>query len=247
MSTSSAGLAGKLGYSSIKVMLKGAPGWKKAGQKLVASNDFVANGNAIILDLRPAPAAASGHIKGAVNIPAAELAEAEDNFPPSKAAPFVLYGEPADIKMAMKTLKDWGYKSISLVEGGLIGWQAAGNTLVTGPAASEINWVRKLEEGEVGLDDFNKVAAGKGTGRIILDVRNLDETADGMFSGAINIPLDELDDRLTELPKDKEILVHCSTGARAEMAHQTLKKSGLTSLFLVATVECEEGICTAEE
>ena len=67
-----------------------------------------------------------------------------------------------------------------------------------------------------------------------------------MFPKAVLIPLDNLEGRLAELPKDKEILVHCSTGARAEMAHSVLQKAGYKSRFLVADVTCKGNVCTAD-
>ena len=114
--------------------------------------------------------------------------------------------------------------------------------LETGPAAAEINWVRILGKGEVGIADFKKALTGA-PGQAVLDVRTNDEAATGKFDNAIHIPLDELEARLAELPKDKEILVHCTTGARAEMAWQALGKAGYKSRFLVADVECEGGGC----
>jgi rhodanese-related sulfurtransferase len=78
---------------------------------------------------------------------------------------------------------------------------------------------------------------------MILDVRTKDEVQTGAFKNSIAIPLDEIEKRISELPKGKEMLIHCSTGARAEMAKNALDKAGLKSRFLVADVECEQGKC----
>jgi len=247
MSPKAAGLAAKMGFSNIKVMLQGAPGWKKSGQMMVASNQFVAEGNHVLVDLRSREEAAAGHIARAVNIPLADLAESEESFLASKGAPVVLYGNGDEPLKAAKTIKGWGLKSIALVDGGLTGWQQAGNELMKGPAATEINWVRILGPDEVSIADFKKVAAGTAAGQIILDVRTNDEVGAGCFANSIQLPLDEIEARLAELPQDKELLVHCSTGARAEMAVSTLKKQGLRARFLVAEVECEEGVCEIAE
>ena len=248
MSPKSAGLAVKKGFTNVKVMLEGAPGWKKSGNMLVASNKFVKEGNIVLVDLRSGKDAAAGHIPRAVNLPLAELEDAEDDFPAMKAqAPIVLYGDGDQAKKAAKMIKGWGYKSISAVDGGFAGWKSAGNPVSTGPAGSEISWAYKPGKGEVGISEFRKAAAGKASGQIILDVRGKDECSSGMFADAVNIPLDELEKRLSELPKDKEILCHCSTGARAEMAVQSLKKAGLKARFLVANIECEDGECEIEE
>ena len=248
MSPKSAGLAVKKGFTNVKVMLKGAPGWKKSGHMVVASTKFVKGGNIVLVDLRSAKDSAAGHIPRAVNIPFAGLEDAEDDFPVMKAqAPIVLYGDGSQVKKAAKMIKGWGYKSISAVDGGFANWQAASNPVSSGAAASEIVWKYKPGKGEVGIAEFQKAMAGKMAGKVILDVRGPEETADGMFAGALNIPLDELEKRFAELPKDKELLCHCSTGARADMAVQALKKAGFKARFLVANVECEDGECEIAE
>ena len=248
MSPKSAGLAVNKGFTNVKVMLKGAPGWKKSGRMLVASTKFIKEGNIVLVDLRSAKESAAGHIPRSVNIPLAGLADTEDDFPAMKSqAPIVIYGNGAEAKKAAKVIKGWGYKSISDVTGGFSGWKAAGNPVSTGAAADEIVWKYKPGKGEVGIKEFKKVAAGTVADKVIVDVRGSEETSGGMFANAINIPLDEIEKRFAELPKDRELLVHCSTGARADMAVQALKKAGYKARFLVANVECEEGACEIEE
>jgi rhodanese-related sulfurtransferase len=248
MSPKSAGLAVKKGFTNVKVVLQGAPGWKKSGQMVVASTNFVNEGNIVLVDLRSGKDAAKGYIPRAVNIPFAKLEDAEDDFPAMKAqAPIVLYGDGKQLKKAAKIIKGWGYKTISAVNGGFSGWKSAGNPVATGKVGSEISWKYKPGKGEVGIGEFKKAVAGKASGKLILDVRGKEEISDGMFSNAINIPLDEIEKRVAELPKDKELLAHCSTGARAEMAVQSLKKAGLKARFLVANIECEDGECEIEE
>lgn len=248
MSPQSAGLAVKMGFTNIKVMLKGAPGWQESGHLLVASNDFITGGNVVLVDLRSRKEAAAEHIPGATNIPFAELAGVEDEFPAMKAqAPIVIYGSQVEVKKGAETITSWGYKSISTVNGGFEGWKSAGNPVASGKVRTEISWKYLPGKGEVGIPEFKEVAAGKISDKVILDVRGREETAGGMFGHTINIPLDEIEKRLGELSKEKELLVHCSTGARADMAAQTLNKAGFKARFLVANIECEEGECEIAE
>jgi len=248
MSPKSAGLAVKKGFTNVKVMLKGAPGWKKSGQMLVASTKFIKEGNIVLVDLRSAQDSAKGHIPRSINIPLASLEDAENDFPAMKAqAPIVLYGEEGQVKKAAKMIKGWGYKSISAVKSGFAGWEATANPVSSGAAAREITWKYKPGKGEVGIKEFKMVAAGKVANKVIVDVRGKEEISEGMFANAINIPLDEIEKRLAELPKDKELLCHCSTGARADMAAQALKKAGFKARFLVANVECEDSECEIAE
>jgi NADPH-dependent 2,4-dienoyl-CoA reductase/sulfur reductase-like enzyme/peroxiredoxin family protein/rhodanese-related sulfurtransferase/TusA-related sulfurtransferase len=61
---------------------------------------------------------------------------------------------------------------------------------------------------------------------ILLDVRTEDEFSLGSIPGAINIPLDDLRDRLNELPLDKQIIVFCAIGLRGYLALNILLQRG---------------------
>ncbi len=60
----------------------------------------------------------------------------------------------------------------------------------------------------------------------VLDVREPAEYAFGHIPGAINIPLGELDERLSELNQDQEVYVVCRTGSRSDLASQKLANQG---------------------
>ena len=53
---------------------------------------------------------------------------------------------------------------------------------------------------------------------IILDVRWPDEVRAASIKGSMHIPLNQLEKRMGELPKDKEIIVHCHHGSRSRFA-----------------------------
>ena len=66
----------------------------------------------------------------------------------------------------------------------------------------------------------------------VLDVRTEGEWANGHIPRAKLVPLDELEDRLRELPaKDARILVHCAAGGRSLQACQILADKGYTRLL----------------
>jgi rhodanese-related sulfurtransferase len=240
MSTKSAGLAVKAGYTNVKVMLKGVPGWKKSGRHVVASTKHVKDGNIVLVDLRQSSAYEQGHIPRAYNVPFVDMEDLEDDLPSRKSAPVVFYGTGAE--KAYKYVSKLGYKKTSVYQQGLDGWVAQGNTLATGAAPEEITWKRILGKGEVTVATFNKVADGE-SGSVILDVRTKDEVGSGMFANAIHVPLDEIQAKMSQVPKDKKVIVHCTTGARAEMAYKELKAAGFDAYYLVADIECEEGEC----
>lgn len=69
-------------------------------------------------------------------------------------------------------------------------------------------------------------AAGMPRGRVLVDVRTDAEHARGHVEGALRIPLDELRDRLGELPRDATLYVHCQTGLRSYLACRILAQHG---------------------
>ncbi len=72
-------------------------------------------------------------------------------------------------------------------------------------------------------DDVLNITADQ----FLLDVRNPPELANiGAIPGAVNIPVDQLRNRLAELPKDKEILITCQVGLRGHVAYCILANNG---------------------
>lgn len=71
-------------------------------------------------------------------------------------------------------------------------------------------------------------------GALLLDVRTTDEFSFGTIAGAINIPLDDLRNRLSELPKDKDIVVFCAVGQRGYVAERILKGNGFERVYNLA-------------
>lgn len=64
----------------------------------------------------------------------------------------------------------------------------------------------------------------------LLDVRTAAEFSFGSIEGAVNIPLDELRDRLSEVPTDKEIYIFCAVGLRGYLALKILTARGFKSV-----------------
>lgn len=70
-------------------------------------------------------------------------------------------------------------------------------------------------------------------GAYFLDVREVDEYAQGHVKGAVNIPLSQLRDRMEEVPKDRPVYLYCRTGQRSYYALMALKNSGWDKLYNV--------------
>lgn len=66
----------------------------------------------------------------------------------------------------------------------------------------------------------------------ILDVRTPEEFSGSHYPGAINIPLNELPQRLSEIKELKQpIVAYCHSGNRSGMAVSILKQSGLADVY----------------
>ena len=60
----------------------------------------------------------------------------------------------------------------------------------------------------------------------LLDTRTPFEVMQGKIDGFVNIPLDELRERIDEIPKDKPVYVHCHSGLRSYLACRILIGNG---------------------
>ncbi len=67
---------------------------------------------------------------------------------------------------------------------------------------------------------------------VLIDVRTREEYAAGHIDAALNIPHDELERRLGEIPggKSGEIIVYCRSGKRARIAENILVEKGYTNV-----------------
>ena len=228
----------------MKVFHEGMPAWKKAGNLVLSEpsylKDLIEKDIAhVLIDLRSPAEVGKGFIPGAVNIPLSELAAAKDRFPADKSAPIIIYSDTMG-EEAFKTVRGWGYKETTALRGGFEAWKQMGGKISVGDLKTVISYVPKPRPGEISIEEFKMIAENGSPDKVILDVRDVDEAMNGMLKGAINIPAGQIKDRLAELPKDKEIITHCTTGIRAEMAYDDLKEKGVKARFLNAVIQVDK-------
>ena len=89
-------------------------------------------------------------------------------------------------------------------------------------------------------------AAGEET-PLVVDVRNPGEVAAGAVPGSVNIPLGELRARLPELPRDREIWVHCGVGQRSYYAARILSQHGFNVSNLSGGIKSYKALPKKEE
>jgi rhodanese-related sulfurtransferase len=248
MSPSSAGRAEKLGYTNVKVYHDGLPEWSKRNYAVLSAQSLKAafldkDVPNVLVDVRPASLAEKGFIKGAVTVPAADIAANISKFPPKdKKPPIIIYDQNGgdDAKNAAKTLISSGYSSVTLLTGGFDAWKGASYPAEAGKLATAIVYVQKPRPGEISIEEFKKIVTGIPADTIVLDVRSPEETNAGMIKGAKNLPDSDLLDRLAEVPKDKQIITYCNSGVQAEMAYHKLKEKGYSVAFLNAKVTFDD-------
>ncbi|TFD65036.1 FAD-dependent oxidoreductase [Cryobacterium sp. Hb1] len=72
---------------------------------------------------------------------------------------------------------------------------------------------------------WHELAAARAAGAVLVDVRSAGEFATGSIPGAINLSLDDLRERLVELPR-APLIVHCQVGQRGHTAARILTQHG---------------------
>lgn len=104
-----------------------------------------------------------------------------------------------------------------------------------------------LAEGLSESVQWSELNAELAAGKVLLDVRNPGELAkNGRFPNAVNIPLDDLRCRLSELDPQKEYIITCHSGLRSYLGERILKQAGFNvknldgAFSLYSTVKKEE-------
>jgi rhodanese-related sulfurtransferase len=97
------------------------------------------------------------------------------------------------------------------------------NRLFGGPGAAGHQLVQPAEYKARYMDDA--------TPHTLVDVRTPEEFSAGYIPGAININLQELQQKLGRIPTDKPVIVYCRSGNRSAFAANILKQAGYTEVY----------------
>ena len=87
---------------------------------------------------------------------------------------------------------------------------------------------------QINISQYQQQFAQDNATCVLVDVREVDEFAEGHIPGAVNIPLTDLADRYQELPVDEAVVLVCSSGVRSEMGALFLNEVGFTNLYNLA-------------
>ncbi|WHH57455.1 CoA-disulfide reductase [Petroclostridium sp. X23] len=83
---------------------------------------------------------------------------------------------------------------------------------------------------DVSIIHWHEIAALDTATSMLVDVRTPLEFAMGTIEGAVNIPVDQLRERLSEIPKNKEIIIFCQVGLRGYLACRILTQNGYSNV-----------------
>jgi hydroxyacylglutathione hydrolase len=180
-------------------------------------SEVLADG-AIVVDTRPADSFAGGHAIGTLSVP---LGKSFSTW----AGWLVRYDR--DVYLIAATQAGATCAAREMAKIGLdrvAGWFPA-EALSVGPHANGA-----LER--VGQATAAEIAARVTSGAVtVVDVRNASEWADGHLPGAMHIPVGHLTLRLSEIPRDRPVVVQCQGGTRSAIAAGVLLSRGVRDVI----------------
>ena len=203
----------KEGYERIDAVLnKGTQALSADAFELVANET-----EALVLDTREERTFAKGHIPNSINI------GIDGSFAPWVGAlipgvnhPLLIITEDGREEEVVTRLARVGFdNTLGYLKGGIKAWLQAGKDIERIETISASEFSRRAKE-----NNFT-----------IIDVRKPGEFEAEHVTGAINIPLDFLNSRLAEIPKEGEVYLHCAGGYRSMIAASILKARGWNNLI----------------
>ncbi len=81
---------------------------------------------------------------------------------------------------------------------------------------------------------FDKTKELLDDGQVVIDTREPDEYEQGHVEGTVNIPMSQFRDRLSEVPKDKPVYLHCRSGQRSYNTCLYLQSLGYENVYNIA-------------
>jgi glyoxylase-like metal-dependent hydrolase (beta-lactamase superfamily II)/rhodanese-related sulfurtransferase len=170
---------------------------------------------AILLDTRPPLEFASGHLPGAINVPA------DGRF--AETAGMVLTPDQEIVVIAAD-----GRHAEAIVRLSRIGFDKVGGYLADPEATLLARSERVQRASRVTPVRLSEHMANEASAQrpVVVDVRNAAEREGGCIPGALHIPLAELRRRMAEIPADRPAVVYCAGGWRSSVAASLLRHAG---------------------
>ena len=214
----------KEGYEPLDAVMK-------RSKRALAPSAFEAAVNAtgaLVLDVREANDFANGFIPNSINIGLnGQFAPWVGELIPDLQQPVALVTPVGQESETILRLARVGFdQCIGYLDGGFAAWQDTGREVDTVESILATDFVRQQAGTTV-----NKVV-GLPVSPVI-DVRKPAEFTIEHVAGAINAPLETLNDYLSEIPKAGPVYVHCAGGYRSMIANSILKARGFDNVVNV--------------
>ncbi len=173
-----------------------------------------------LLDVRDPAEYAKGHLAGSINIGLGGQYATWAGTVLDRARPIVIIAEPGREQEAALRLGRIGFDH---VKGYLRGGMEA---LAHRP---DLVWPTERLGAPMIAEEL-----GSAQPPLVLDIRNPREWETKHIDGSVNIPLNHLQERIAEVPRDRRIAVHCAGGYRSSIAASILHQYGITNLVEMA-------------
>ncbi|WP_275425989.1 rhodanese-like domain-containing protein, partial [Salinicola peritrichatus] len=173
-----------------------------------------------LIDVREEASYAEGHPLFAVNIPLSRLELDIYARIPRSETPITLYDDGEGLaERAVRKLRDFGYRNVAILAGGVAGWREAGGELfrdVNAPSKAFGELVEH-QQGTQSLSAEVKRLIDEGENIAILDARRFDEYHTMSIPGGVSVPGAELTLRVDDLVPDPEtrVIVNCAGRTRS--------------------------------
>jgi hydroxyacylglutathione hydrolase len=173
-----------------------------------------------ILDVRDPAEYAKGHLAGSINVGLGGQFATWAGTVLDRAKPIVIIAEPGRQQEAALRLGRIGFDHVKgYLEGGM-------EALAGRP---DLVWPTERLSAPMVAEEL------AGADRpLVLDIRNPREWAAKHIDGSVNIPLNHLQERIGEIPRDRRVAVHCAGGYRSSIAASILHQYGITHLVEMA-------------
>jgi hydroxyacylglutathione hydrolase len=179
----------------------GAPGLQVSLENIERIGDnYIPEGDVLVIDARTPALFATGHLKGAINIPDGGKFETWLGSVVKPTERFYLIAE------------SWEKLDALLLKTGKIGY----DLLIEGAFVYNMPSAQPAP-----VFDVSKFRADDDSYTIV-DVRNRSEITTEVFPNTIVIPLPELREKLADIPTNKPVLIHCASGYRSAVARSIL-------------------------
>ena len=169
------------------------------------------------------------HIPGALSMPTSQFDKMKGLLPADKNALIVFYCGGLKCALSHKAAyksEEMGYTNVKVYAKGYPDWKQLHGAGAQGIVKSDSDKpvaVKKYragkEEGSMDFAEFKKIAAESPDSVMFVDVRDPKEFVTGAFKNAVNIPTEELEQKLPGIKAEKPIIYVCGTGARSGEAY----------------------------